>query len=750
MFSPSTNFIGKDPIQWWIGQVTDPKKGKWSNSLQKQNAKDGEHIYSHRCRVRIVGYHGNDSDLPDHKLPMAHVLLPPNVSTVAGESQSMEYQGGEVVVGFFFDGADGQQPIVFGTLFRQSYVKDKLKRNKFNAFEQTEFTPWTPPEASQNIGPHLVQTDETGNKSDKTAKTFAKKDENNNKKQNLSVAEEIVKAETNPTWDNNTACEDNELTKISNAINAFTKKMSASKNIGSVTIDPRYGTLMNKKLEIKKASIKISNSMSNLIRRGRSWVIKDTLDKVSTKLGNLTPIDLQPQVGEATKGLIDTVYCNFEKINEQLLGYLEKSLENMLGSVLDLPVCAVESFMGDMFGQINNILNTQLGSMFDQLDNISGGGISPPSTTFSKGIQFANILSNAVGCDAQKCPPNTSFDSANGVSKVSDDSFSNVLDIAKVSSLTNPLGSIKGIAGDALGGALGGALGSVAGDLATGLIGGGDLRGLALDAAGNVLPDLANKIDIGLDGVIPDVTSPKFNNGSSSSIPNVDCKTNVLKCGPPRVDFVGNTDGKGASGSAIVNTLGKVIGVAISEPGSGYVDPPTLTFVDGCKNGYGAAGYVRMENGSVADVVMTDAGHDYIPNTTETDMDGNVKEVIPDPNANYGGSTSYVTSLSDVVIENTGFGYEEGDTVTVDGGAEVELDIVEGRIVGANVKNKGFGFTNTPDLTINSDTGVLARLSPILEFTKIDNASQLADTDTPFDRNLPPESVITIIDCVTK
>ena len=38
----------------------------------------------------------------------------------------MQYQGGEVVVGFFFDGADGQQPVIFGTLFRQSFIKDEL------------------------------------------------------------------------------------------------------------------------------------------------------------------------------------------------------------------------------------------------------------------------------------------------------------------------------------------------------------------------------------------------------------------------------------------------------------------------------------------------------------------------------------------------------------------------------------------------------------------------------------------------
>ena len=45
MYQPSTNFIGKDGMEWWIGQVTDPKKGKWEDALEKTQADDGEEIY---------------------------------------------------------------------------------------------------------------------------------------------------------------------------------------------------------------------------------------------------------------------------------------------------------------------------------------------------------------------------------------------------------------------------------------------------------------------------------------------------------------------------------------------------------------------------------------------------------------------------------------------------------------------------------------------------------------------------------
>ena len=111
---------------------------------------------------------------------------------------------------------------------------------------------------------------------------------------------------------------------------------------------------------------------------------------------------MQPAAGDAVNKLSDTIYCNFEKIQEEMGDYLKKSLENMLGQILDVPICAVENFLGDMFGQINNILDTTLGDMFQQLNNIQGGGILPPSKTFTKAIQFADLITGFLECDQNK------------------------------------------------------------------------------------------------------------------------------------------------------------------------------------------------------------------------------------------------------------------------------------------------------------------------------------------------------------
>ncbi len=1023
---------------WWIGQVTDPDKGEWGNSLEKKRSEDGEDIYTFRCRVRIVGYHACEEDLPDKDLPLAHVLLPSNTTTSGGCGQTMQYQGGEVVVGFFFDGEDAQQPVIFGTLFKQSFVGDQLSNKDFDGKKHTCFVPYTPPKVVQRSG--KTRYNPNWKPQSPPPRTFT------DGESVKTPAQEQKEAATNIVIDQFTPCEDNEISKISNAIKDFTRKMEQLQSIGGGSaVDPIYGGVVDIQEELKLTSARIHNSTTKLVRRARSWLIQDTLDKLNLSLKDKTPKTLQAPVGQATKSLTDVIFCNLEKIQEGLADYLSKSLENMIGQVLDVPICGVENFLSDMFGQINGIIDNELGGMFDQLNNIQGGDIGLPSDTFSKAIKYANIITNVLDCDRLNCPEPSSFSSKNGVGLNGPDDFGGILDKIGFKKLE------------------------------------------------------ANLLDT-LDGAI----------AAEPSAP--DCSTNVLKCGPPRVDFIGSS-GQGASGSAIVNAVGNIIGVSINGPGFGFKEPPLLSFFDSCDKGFGAGGYPVMgpvskisedstvaagavgglpvtsnglpvvaggvggtpvtspngqsvvtedgdtdlnnlpvsvgalggvpvvgggtggvpltvegepivingeggdglvaggfpvtiggpdttppvggigggtgagagdintslttsspdisppsedgtptgaitsigpytatefiiiqselEDGTFGDkkdfsqgpyceykiigavassdgkgslfdiftgnsgliegiiinsggggyqkgetitipgnalcgstpeddvtfevtgissptqvvpslpplpppipagtggvnagaaggipsigglggaggidanvpafnglsitvggepntdglyvsdpngtelgvvnVVITDPGQEYLSNTIETtleimtDEDGNemvdengnpistrtTKEVIPDPNATYDGEQTFVTSLGDVVVTNTGFGYEDGDTVTVDGGgtgdgtgtggtgdgtgtggAEVELEIQDGRIIGAKVTNGGFGFTNLPDLTINSETGVGGRLLPVLNFTKVQDASKLVESAR--------QSAVTVISCITK
>lgn len=651
----SQNFFGRDPMVWWIGKVTDPKDGKWEQTLERTHMDDGEPIYSHRCRVRILGYHDTD-DLKDEELPLAHILLPPNTTTVGGRTQTVQYQGGEIVLGFFFDGEEAQQPAIFATLYRQDFQEVEENYVVDGGFDNS--TSSTIRNNSTKIGFNESTNDVT------------------NSYTGNSAAEIQVDANSNNETDAEIFCKTNEIAKMTTELKKFTQKLQLLQqlNDSSTYLDPVYGGFVDMQKEVKFTASKIHNSVTGLVRRGRTWLIQESVGKFSDDLSKKVNRHDKLKKSEKTSRLNKLIYCNIEKISDDLLAYIEGSLENMIGSLLDVPICAIENFLGDLFGQVLNVLDNDLGGLFGQLNNLHGGGILLPSEVFAKGIQIANLITNVLECDGIVCPVEpTSFSNKYGVQKKIEDRIGGIMEKASLNKQINPL---------------------------------------------------LDKIDNAID--------------AEPSAPN--CNTNVLRCGPPKVDFIGG-GGRGVTGSAIVNTLGRIIGVSLGGVGSGFTSPPLLTFVDSCGNGSSAGGYPRIKDGKVVDVVITDPGSGFLPNTIETNIDGTIKEIIPDPNGNYDGETSYVTELDDVVVQNAGVNYDDNDTVIVDG-AEVELVVQNGHIIDANVVNGGFGFTDLPDLQINSKKGVGARLLPVLKFTKVDDAKSKAE--------ITQDAVVTVISCIQK
>ena len=103
---PTVDFLGKDGFFWWFGEVVfieDP-------------------LQLGRVKVRIMGwYTGLDknfkTDMPDADLPWAVVLQPTNQPGVGGSGQSAgQLQQGAMVMGFFLDGQEAQQPVVMGVV----------------------------------------------------------------------------------------------------------------------------------------------------------------------------------------------------------------------------------------------------------------------------------------------------------------------------------------------------------------------------------------------------------------------------------------------------------------------------------------------------------------------------------------------------------------------------------------------------------------------------------------------------------
>ena len=97
------------------------------------------------------------------------------------------------------------------------------------------------------------------------------------------------------------------------------------------------------------------------------------------------------------------------------------------------------------------------------------------------------------------------------------------------------------------------------------------------DVVSFVYDDDGNVLGVNVNDLTFDITS---------SLKDFSCNGAPVFCGPPKVVFWGG-GGSGATGNAIVDTFGQVIGVDIVNPGRGYSKAPFVSIIDECGIGRG-------------------------------------------------------------------------------------------------------------------------------------------------------------------
>ena len=112
-------------------------------------------------------------------------------------------------------------------------------------------------------------------------------------------------------------------------------------------------------------------------------------------------------------------------------------------------------------------------------------------------------------------------------------------------------------------------------------------------------------------------------------------------------------------------------------------------------------------------------------------------------------SSQVVSEISRIIIVSTGTGYDEEDTVEVDGDLEdqpeFELEVSpDGEIIDIRIVSSPRGYTVLPDITINSRNGVGAKFRTVLKFTPI-SALQQEELDV-----IGTDKLLTVIDCISR
>jgi hypothetical protein len=664
------NFLGRDGFRWFVGQVVAYQK---SDVNENPDAKGG-----YRCKVRILGHHPSNNTIRDENLPWAHVLVPLNMgSGNANTGVSFNSQGGEIVIGFFLDGDDGQQPIVIGSFFTGSDVLPTKTWEEVLNKGTSFFQPFSP--SKTRISPPSttpINAATTGGSAASGLPEVKGTVIGKNRGESKTILQEKTKPNQNEVIKGIPKCQSGNgiLSGITNLLKEFIRIANTIQNAIGTYIDPVLNAISDIGNEIKKIADAIVDLLVGLLKKVRDVIISKINELLKKFIDGLIPAKLKVLKQAAADKAADSIWCVFERITKKLTKFITDFLTNLIGKIVNIPICAAEQFLGSILGTVINEITSELDEILKEVSSILQGKIGTVLGIVQQVINFSSSAISFLSCEGNECAKQYAYELNKGYIPDSDLNFQNIINYSPSKGASN----------------------------------------LSKDVMSNVDSFLQN---VGFSS--NNIDQPRDNYG---------CDATTLNCGLPKVSIFGG-DGVGAIGESVVSSLGQVIGINILNGGVGYTNSPIISIDDNCNNGGGAQGYAVINNGKVTQVVITETGSGYLgPSNTgigSTSVGIGTNHYNINPITESGSEV--VGTLANIIILDPGFGYTNSDIIN-DSACPNDLEmkpVVDdaGRILGITINNPGSSIRVFPELQINTDNGQGAILLPVLEFYDPKNVS---------------------------
>ena len=651
-----SNFLGRDGFRWWIGQI--PPSKSWLLQFKKR-----PNAWGNRVRVRIMGYHPqNTTELKDEDLPWATVILPTNNGTgKGGFKKPIRVKPGDIVIGFFLDGDNAQQPVIFGSIANSRYVVNSKTESPFTPF--TGYTPETEP------GNKTIVKNETGDDSQDTDSPVVSLDKDKIDQLKATTGKEYRSTSTvvgTCVALAGTNAQTEMKSEIQNSIaeNKFATGKEKFKNIAR-TSKKLSGIANSFTGDITASSAKtLAGVLNSGLKRKYSEVYALTLaatqnTAIAKKAGTAAQTAMIGPVAKLQKNLP----CVIEAVGNTMLPDVTSLLTSLLDNVTNFTPCIADQFTGAIFNKVVNgigdVLGPDLGGVgkilygFDLISDIRG------KAEGLLGIQ------EAIKCVA----PST----------------------ANVKSSIWCLGkgpmNMPGVTGEAIM-----SIANAAQSLQE-----------AAGAPGGIAAGLLGQFDF----LNPNVSTEGFSSalGECYTGPPLNCKGMQVK--------IFGSDGEGSIAEPIIGALvgdalaqqtGSLIGIKLTNPGQGYTVPPLVEITDNCNRGYGANARAII---------------DYDPQSPTYQQVTDIYVVTPGENypviEENTGDKEY--TVDHVAVVAPGEGYKEDDIIEDNvGNTYTKILDENGKIL--NVIPPNPSLTNVipvkdlPQLTIQSDTGFGAIIKP--------------------------------------
>ena len=689
----SNYWFGAQGNRLWIGQV----EGDGNIDIY------GKELYdiseSNRVKVRIMGYHARSrKTLPPKDLPWASVMLPTDAPSLRNAGAIHGLDIGAWVIGTFLDGESAQQPLVMGSLGIVEKGQNYSERIDDLGLSNN-LTPRRPETATNN------KPGGSGNNGVSNRGKFTGKRSNNDTQQ--SELEKVTFSVANAKCGQRP---ESEFARILNDLFSFVRK---NDRIGSSFVDKTTGSITNT-LDLVQTYVSrlgaVANGMLGDIKQLILYEIKRYAQKyVITPL--ITALALKPEKNPetiwATSKVLDTlleiIKCLFSTILDKLLNFLLDVVLGIIDDLINAAFCVVSDIIKGIVAEVTNAISLAL-TAIKTITNIIK----------LKGDFAGGILSMIGEYISQFCDGNLScflgigeYTTKEG--ETPDNTIETFLNRVEV-------------------------FGSLDNDLEVGLFG-----------SDSFFSTFESTRIIAGDGTV------------QSGTLNCSKANKTLLPAFPNVYFTGYKGGKPdgvPKGVPVVNSFGEVIGINITNPGTGITRIPNVTVKSYAGYGSNAEGTVIVEDGQVKDVVITNTGGGYpyfdgsVTNSTvPTDSNGD-----PDFDKIYGIHAEnptwigIITTTNPPVVTNAGEGLDESCQIVIEAGdnevnevvfPKLKPVIVNGRLISVDVVQEGFGFTALPKIYLSCSRSAVIR--PVLKYIPRKNAKDYLNLYDQY---------VHIIDCV--
>ena len=434
----------------------------------------------------------------------------------------------------------------------------------------------------------------------------------------------------------------------------------------------------------------LTDKMEVFVQKGLEGLKQFFFATIPEKLTAIaTTIRVQSALMDPVKMIMDKLGCLVGNAAGAIKGAIEDMLTGMVRNIINTPVCAAQQFIGGLVHKITNVIDSLLGPFVGPIEKLMSpiGAVFKIKETIMGGLGIANKIKNLFKCNEATPPVATSNYVIDGGERKDKSDKEQQSSISKAfNAANNAFGRVK------------------------------DAKDGLLDGIGGGLSKFEENY-----GEF-EVFGSKLGSARDAGIGDCSNTGNEFNCGMPSIEFFGG-DGFGAAGKVLmgrfinkfdkedilgdIERVGSILGVEMTNRGSGYTEPPLVAFTDSCDKGYGAYGQAIIDYnqnsptfGQVVAVTITAQGEDY-PVGEEEDL--YVKEVI---------------------IEQPGEGYVEGDII-----GEFEICGVNSLGGITCVKKPDSPYRDLPRINFNVGTGAVLR--PLMT------------------AEIPQTKVVEVIDCVT-